>query len=210
MSRATRRSILQQVAIFAVVGPPLGGVLGFLQWARFDSETAFLIAGLSYVLVLPVIAAAGAGLMCALMCRRLYRERGPSPLPSRNRRAERPVFGWVGRVAHSGRWRLVHGLGSRSDPGLGAKRAMGRRRLRIACVALQVTLVANNYNRVAAQGDAASSDVWLRCIRGNASKKRAPLPGAELTSTKPPAWRTALYTCVKPSPAPLPASLVVK
>ncbi|CAD7721787.1 hypothetical protein LMG31886_32940 [Xanthomonas hydrangeae] len=79
MSRATRRSILQQVAIFAVVGPPLGGVLGFLQWARFDSETAFLIAGLSYVLVLPVIAAAGAGLMCALMCRRLYRERGPSP-----------------------------------------------------------------------------------------------------------------------------------
>lgn len=80
MSRATRRSILQQVVIFAVVGPPLGGLLGFLQWARLDGETAFLIAGLSYVLVLPVFAAAGAGLMCALMCRRLYRERGPNPL----------------------------------------------------------------------------------------------------------------------------------
>ncbi|MEG8066663.1 hypothetical protein G3N90_17680 [Xanthomonas hortorum pv. gardneri] len=79
LARATRRSILQQVVIFAVVGPPLGGVLGFLQWARLDGETAFLIAGLSYVLVLPVFAAAGAGLMCALMCRRLYRERGPNP-----------------------------------------------------------------------------------------------------------------------------------
>ncbi|MEQ7754498.1 hypothetical protein [Xanthomonas sp. WHRI 8391] len=79
MSRATRRSILQQVVIFAVVGPPLGGVLGFLQWARLDGETAFLIAGLSYVLVLPVIAAAGAGLVCALTCRHLYGERGPNP-----------------------------------------------------------------------------------------------------------------------------------
>ncbi|KQQ84971.1 hypothetical protein ASF73_01220 [Xanthomonas sp. Leaf131] len=79
VSGALRSSILRQTAIFAVVGPPIGGVLGFLQWTRLDIQTAFLIAGLSYVLVLPVIAAAVAGLMCAWTCGRLYRERQSNP-----------------------------------------------------------------------------------------------------------------------------------
>lgn len=48
------------------------------------------------------------------------------------------------------------------------------------------------------------------CSRGKASVKRAPRPGADVTSINPPACRTALYTCARPRPAPLSAPLVVK
>lgn len=64
VSGALRHSILGQVGVFAIVGPPLGGLLGLVLLTQFDLLTALLIGAWSYGLVLPVIACAAAGWLC--------------------------------------------------------------------------------------------------------------------------------------------------
>ncbi|WP_243848998.1 hypothetical protein [Xanthomonas sp. CFBP 8151] len=80
VSGALRHSILRQVGLFAIVGPPIGGLLGFVRWARFDLQTALSVVVWSYGLVLPVIACAAAGWLCARICAWLYRGRRPNPM----------------------------------------------------------------------------------------------------------------------------------
>ncbi len=80
VSGALRHSILGQVGVFAIVGPPLGGLLGLARLTRFDLQTALLIVAWSYGLVLPVIACAAAGWLCARICAWRYRGRRPNLL----------------------------------------------------------------------------------------------------------------------------------
>ncbi|MBB3780407.1 hypothetical protein FHY16_003197 [Xanthomonas campestris] len=75
-----RHSILGQIGVFAIVGPPLGGLLGLARWSRLDLQTVLTIVAWSYALVLPVIACAAAGWLCARTCAWLYRGRRPNPL----------------------------------------------------------------------------------------------------------------------------------
>ncbi|PPT75328.1 hypothetical protein XaplCFBP3122_13415 [Xanthomonas arboricola pv. populi] len=75
-----RHSILGQVGVFAIVGPPLGGLLGLVRWSRLDLQTVLPIVAWSYGLVLPVIACAAAGWLCARICAWRYRGRRPNPL----------------------------------------------------------------------------------------------------------------------------------
>lgn len=80
VSGALRHSILGQVGIFAIAGPPLGGMLGLVLLTRFDLQTVLLIVAWSYGLVLPVIACAAAGWLCARICAWRYRGRRPNLL----------------------------------------------------------------------------------------------------------------------------------
>ncbi|USJ01471.1 hypothetical protein MUG10_04515 [Xanthomonas prunicola] len=80
MSGALRHSILGQVGVFAIVGPPFGGLLGLVLLPRFDLQTALSIVVWSYGLVLPVIACTAAGALCARVCAWRYRGRRPNLL----------------------------------------------------------------------------------------------------------------------------------
>ncbi|MCC4614875.1 hypothetical protein LL972_02340 [Xanthomonas campestris pv. asclepiadis] len=80
MSGVVRHSVLGQVGVFAIVGPPLGGLLGLVRWSRLDLQAVLSIVVWSYGLVLPVIACAAAGWLCARTCAWLYRGRRPNLL----------------------------------------------------------------------------------------------------------------------------------
>lgn len=80
VSESMRRSIVGHVAIFALAGPAVGGLLSAARWVRLDVSAALSIIVWSYGLVLPMIACAVAGWICARACAWLYRGRRPPVL----------------------------------------------------------------------------------------------------------------------------------
>lgn len=72
--------ITRQVAVFIIVGPPVGGVICFDEWALSGVMATIAIAILSYLTIVPVVMAGTAGLLAVLSSRWLYRQRTVNPL----------------------------------------------------------------------------------------------------------------------------------